>query len=55
MSKYAGMLASIKGLAENLQALNQTAVREYIPIVESAEVFIDWAKKEKLSFWRNYT
>lgn len=35
MSKYAGMLASIKGLAANLQALNQAAVREYTPIIEA--------------------
>lgn len=35
MSDYARMLASIEGLAENLQALNQAAAREYTPIVES--------------------
>lgn len=35
MSSYAGTLTSIKGLAENLQALNQAAAREYTPIVEA--------------------
>lgn len=29
------MLKSIRGLAENLQALNQAAAREYTPIVEA--------------------
>jgi len=35
MSGYASMLKSIRGLAENLQALNQAAVREYTPIIEA--------------------
>lgn len=35
MNSYADMLASIQGLAKNLQVLNQEAVREYAPIVES--------------------
>ena len=35
MSGYARMLKSISGLAENLQALNQQAVRTYTPIMET--------------------
>lgn len=34
MSDYDAMFASVSGLAESLQSLNQQAVREYTPIVE---------------------
>ncbi len=35
MSDYDSLLQSLKGFAESLQSLNQQAVREYTPIVES--------------------
>ena len=34
-SGYQGLLQSIKGIAESLNALNRQAVREYTPVVES--------------------
>jgi hypothetical protein len=34
MSDYDAMVASVSGLAESLQSLNQRAVREYTHIVE---------------------
>jgi hypothetical protein len=34
-SSYQGLVHSIKGIAESLNALNRQAVREYEPIVES--------------------
>jgi len=35
MSDYANTLESIRGLARSLQAVNQQAVREYTPVVET--------------------
>lgn len=35
MSDYANMLESIRGLASSIHAINQTAVREYTPVVEA--------------------
>ena len=35
MNDYEDLLQSLKGFAESLQSLNQQAVREYTPIVES--------------------
>ncbi len=35
MSDYETMLQSVKGLAKSIRTLNQQAVREYRPIVES--------------------
>lgn len=34
-SSYQGLVHSIKGIAESLNALNRQAVREYEPVVES--------------------
>ncbi len=35
MNDYEDLLESLSGLAESLQTLNQQAVREYTPVVES--------------------
>ncbi len=35
MSDYATMLESIRGLASSLRLINQKAVKEYTPVVES--------------------
>ena len=35
MSDYHALFQSIKGIAESLRSLNQQAVREYTPVVES--------------------